>query len=88
MTVISVTKWQLSRLIWFNTSSVSMKESNINVTSVTMTALPSLILEGAKSQNMRVLDPPVQSEQYVKFEQCAFGTVGKVCILCTVCIVN
>ena len=70
MTVISVTKWQLSRLIWFNTSSVSMKESNINVTSVTMTALSSIILEGAQSQNMRVLDPPVQSEQYVKVEQC------------------
>ena len=62
MTVISVTKWQLSRLIWFNTSSVSMEESNINVTSVTMTALPSLILEGTQSQNMKVLDPPVKSK--------------------------
>ena len=40
------------------------------MTSVTMTALPSLILEGAQSQNMRVLDPTVQSEQYVKVEQC------------------
>ena len=70
MTVISVTTWQLSRSILFNTCSVSIKESNTNVTSVTMKAFPSLILEGAQSQNMRVLDPPVQSEQYVKVEQC------------------
>ena len=70
MTVIIVTTWQLSRFIWFNTSTVSINESNTNVTSVTVKAVPSVILEGTQSQNMRVLDPPVQSEQYVKFEEC------------------
>ena len=40
------------------------------MTSVTVKALPSVISEGTQSRNMRVLDPPVQSEQYVKFEQC------------------
>ena len=70
MTAISVTTWQLSRFIWFNTSSISIKESNSNVTSVTVKALPSVILEGTQRQNRRVLDPPVQSEQYVEFEQC------------------
>ena len=70
MTVISVTTWQLSRFIWFNTCSVSIKESTTSVTSVTVKALPSVISEGTQGLNMRVLDPPVQSEQYVKFEQC------------------
>ena len=70
MTVISVTTWQLSRLIWFNTGSVSINESTTNVTSVTVKALPSVISEGTQGWNMRVLDPPVQSEQYVRFEQC------------------
>ena len=40
------------------------------MTSVTVKALPSVILEGTQSKNTRVLDPPVQSEHYVKFEQC------------------
>ena len=61
MTVISVTIRQLSKFIWFNTSSVSMKEPNKNVNSVTMKAIPSLILEGTKRKHMRVFDPLVQS---------------------------
>ena len=40
------------------------------MTSVTVKALPIVISEGTQSQNTRVLDPPVQSEQYVKFTQC------------------
>ena len=40
------------------------------MTSVTVKALPSVILEGTQSWNMRILDPPVQSEHYVKYEQC------------------
>ena len=46
---------------------VSMKESNTIGTSVTLKALPSLILEGTKRQNMRLFDPPVQIVQYVQF---------------------
>ena len=50
------------QIIFFSTCSVSIKESNTNVTSVTIKAFPSLLLEGAQSQNMRVLDPPVKSK--------------------------
>ena len=72
MTGISVTIRQLSRFISTNTSSVSMKESNKSVNTVTRKALPSLILEGTKKKHMRVLFPPVQSVQYFQFEQFFF----------------
>ena len=70
ITVISETTRQLSRFIWFNTSSVSVKESNTIFTSAPMKALTSLLLEGTKRQNTRVFNPPVQSVQYVQFKQC------------------
>ena len=70
MTVINVTSRQLSRFIWFNTSSVNMKESNIIGTSKTRKSLPSLILEDTKRNSMRVFYPSVQSVQCVQFEQC------------------
>ena len=57
-----------------------MKESNRSLASVTMKALTRLILEGTKRQNMRVFNHPVQSVQYVKFEQCVHYALFKQCV--------